>query len=271
MKLFAIAPLAIVAILSSMVVISSAAPAVEVDNNCAVEADNNSAGSKCKCKLGCTKEYNPRCAKLGDGEYRTFGNPCMYEAYKCTHPWEKVKLISESACPKPTPTCPVACTKEYDPVCAKLGNGKYQTFGNQCTYEVYMCEHPKEKTKLISKTACPEEPPTIACDVSCPKEDYGPVCVKLGNGKYKTFDSKCGYVIYVCEHPTENTELISKTACPKEPTPICEKACMDSWLPVCAAFQDGRVQTFGNQCELNNAMCGRPDEKVDVTKGECPK
>ncbi|KAG0287637.1 hypothetical protein BGZ97_007038, partial [Linnemannia gamsii] len=198
-----------------------------------------------------------------------------YEVYKCDHPKERTKFISKTACPEapnPTTTCPKACTKEYNPVCAKLGNGKYQTFDNHCTFEVYMCEHPKEMIELISKTACPEEPPTIACDIACTGEQ-DTVCVKLGSGKYQTFESECSYVIYVCEHPKENTEIVSRTACPKEPTPTptCDMACMDIWDPVCATFQDGRTETFGNDCELRNDMCGRPKENVDVTKGECPK
>ncbi|KAK3839573.1 MAG: hypothetical protein JOS17DRAFT_770648 [Linnemannia elongata] len=112
------------------------------------------------------------------------------------------------------PKCKTACTKEYDPRCALLECGKYETFGNQCTYEAYVCTHPKEKVKLISKTACPKQPP---------------------------------------------------------PPPTCAKACIEIYDPVCAKFQDGRTMTYGNQCELDNAMCGRPKENVEVTKGECPK
>ncbi|KAF9152450.1 hypothetical protein BG015_005246 [Linnemannia schmuckeri] len=117
--------------------------------------------------------------------------------------------------PKP-PKCKTACTKKYDPRCAKLECGEYRTFGNQCMYEAYVCEHPNEKVKLISKTACSEKATTT-------------------------------------------------------PPPTCAKACMQIYDPVCAKFEDGRTETFGNQCELDNAMCGRPKEKVDVTKGECPK
>ena len=151
MKLSTIVPLALIAILSTMAIISSAAPAVEATNNK----------------------------------------------------------------PKP-PMCKTACTKEYDPRCANVECSKYQTFDNQCMYELYVCEHPKEKVKLISKTACPEQ--------------YTPT-----------------------------------------PPPTCSKACIEIYDPVCAKLQDGRTKTFGNQCELDNAICGRPKEKIEVTKGECPK
>ncbi|KAF8948252.1 hypothetical protein BGZ47_005886 [Haplosporangium gracile] len=117
--------------------------------------------------------------------------------------------------PKP-PKCKTVCNREYDPKCAKIGRGKYRTFGNQCMYKAYVCEHPNEKVKIISNTACPEK--VIAT-----------------------------------------------------PPPTCAKACIDIYDPVCAKFEDGRTKTFGNQCEMDNAMCGRPKEKVDVTKDECPK
>ncbi|KAG9070473.1 hypothetical protein KI688_008009 [Linnemannia hyalina] len=117
--------------------------------------------------------------------------------------------------PKP-PKCETICTGEYDPRCMKLECGRYQTFGNQCAYEAYVCKHPKEKVKLISKTACPEQPTTA-------------------------------------------------------PPSTCEKVCIKMYHPVCAKFHDGRTKTFGNQCELDNAMCERPKENVKVTKGRCPK
>lgn len=147
MKFSTITPLAFIAILSTMVTISFAAPAVEATNN---------KSKPPNCKIACTKEYSPRCAKLSSGKYQTFGNQCTFEAYVCEHPKEKVNLISKTACPEDPPQiCGIACMNIYDPICAKFQGGKTETFGNQCELDRAMCRTPKEKV-MVTKGECPK-------------------------------------------------------------------------------------------------------------------
>ncbi|KAF9133577.1 hypothetical protein BGW39_009430 [Mortierella sp. 14UC] len=106
------------------------------------------------------------------------------------------------------------------------------------------------------------------CNRACTKE-YAPWCAKLSSGEFKEFGNKCMLQFHKCKHP-KDVKKATKGACPK-PTPICAMACIEIYDPVCATFQDGSTKTYGNQCLLRNAMCGRPKKTYTTTKGECPK
>ncbi|KAK3848552.1 MAG: hypothetical protein J3R72DRAFT_429232 [Linnemannia gamsii] len=106
------------------------------------------------------------------------------------------------------------------------------------------------------------------CNGACTKE-YAPWCAKLACGEFKTFGNKCMLDFHKCEHP-KDVKKATRGACP-EPPPVCEMACIEIYDPVCATFQDGTTKQFGNECELKNAMCGRPKETYTFVKGECPK
>ncbi|KAF9095460.1 hypothetical protein BGX29_009037 [Mortierella sp. GBA35] len=124
-----------------------------------------------------------------------------------------VSLLALSAIPAPASSassCDKNCSNDVKPVCALLTKtNKMKTFLNECTFKEYRCEHPTHKAEIISYQACPNpllSPPclTVACF-----DTYKPVCVKLGNGEYQTFDSPCWVNLYKCEHNSENISPIS--------------------------------------------------------------
>jgi hypothetical protein len=76
--------------------------------------------------IACTLEHAPVCARRG-GRQRTFSNTCNAQAagYVVSHRGEcRVSSI-------PNASRPVACTREFVPVCAVRGNA-VRTFNNAC-------------------------------------------------------------------------------------------------------------------------------------------
>ena len=76
----------------------------------------------------CTLEYDPVCGLRNDGSSRSYDNDCV----ACTD--HKVNGFWAGDCQ--TIVCtdprPVACTREYAPVCGLLDNGKLRTMANAC-------------------------------------------------------------------------------------------------------------------------------------------
>ncbi|KAF9095458.1 hypothetical protein BGX29_009035 [Mortierella sp. GBA35] len=165
---------------------------------------------KPECNQACSMEYAPVCAKFSSGKTKQFGNNCALDVYKCEHPKDKVKSVTKRECsklkPNSSPVCNKACTRDYKPVCVKFSSGETRQFSNTCLFEVYKCEHPKDKVKSVAKRECPKPPPV--CDGICP-DIYAPVCAKLANGKRHTFDNQCRMDVYKCEHPKEKVSLVS--------------------------------------------------------------
>lgn len=129
----------------------------------------------------CTRQYDPVCARRG-GDRQTFPNACEAES-------EGYRVISRGECRSGGGgggDGPRACTREYDPVCARRG-GNRQTFSNSCEAE-------NAGYRVISGGECRgggggggggggEEPRF------CTRE-YAPVCGRRG-GDRRTFPNSC--------------------------------------------------------------------------------
>jgi hypothetical protein len=74
----------------------------------------------------CTREFAPVCARRG-GQQRTFDNPCLARAsgFQVVHRGQCRASVG------PSPSQPIACTREFAPVCARRGNLSL-TFDNSC-------------------------------------------------------------------------------------------------------------------------------------------
>lgn len=108
-------------------------------NACMARADGYRIVDRGECRRGgggrpqaCTFEYRPVCAQRGN-DRRTFGNACQADV-------EGYRVIREGECRGPgaggpgSGRPPRACTREYDPVCARRGNS-VRTFPNACEAE----------------------------------------------------------------------------------------------------------------------------------------
>ncbi|KAF9298530.1 hypothetical protein BGZ88_006188 [Linnemannia elongata] len=184
--------------------------------------------------------------------------------------------------------CNKACTFIYQPVCAQLKSGENQTFGNACSLDVYNCEHPHAKAKVLAQSACEEMYPT--CDIMCAMiED--PVCAASKDGKTrKTFSNSCLLRVHNCQNPDDLFNVVSETACEVEEgeeadaavvpvpekrstplLPVCDTMCTMEYAPVCAASKNGKhFQTFSNKCMLSVFNCQNPDNSFTVVSdGAC--
>ncbi len=78
----------------------------------------------------CTFEYAPVCGQRGDRR-RTFSNACLARV-------EGFRVVSRGECRRPISLPaqrPIACSREFMPVCAQRGNRR-QTFSNACVARV---------------------------------------------------------------------------------------------------------------------------------------
>jgi Kazal-type serine protease inhibitor-like protein len=76
--------------------------------------------------VACTREFAPVCARRDD-QQRTFDNPCLARA-------SGFQVMYRGQCRAsvgPLPNQPIACTREFAPVCARRGNLSL-TFDNAC-------------------------------------------------------------------------------------------------------------------------------------------
>lgn len=77
--------------------------------------------------VACTREYVPVCGSRNGKQY-TFSNKCTLKAEEARYLYSgKCKVVED----EDDEVRPVACTKEYAPVCGKK-NGDKQTFWNKC-------------------------------------------------------------------------------------------------------------------------------------------
>ena len=86
-------------------------------------------------QIACTMQYDPVCAEVEvqciqapcPPIKETFGNACMMNANK------NAKFLYKGECKAEETPAPVACTREYMPVCGVSPSQVEQTYGNMCT------------------------------------------------------------------------------------------------------------------------------------------
>lgn len=86
-------------------------------------------------QVACTMQYDPVCAEVQVQCVtapcypikETFGNACMMEANK------HAKFLYKGECKADEKPAPIACTKEYMPVCGVSPSQEEKTYGNMCT------------------------------------------------------------------------------------------------------------------------------------------
>ncbi|KAG0287638.1 hypothetical protein BGZ97_007039 [Linnemannia gamsii] len=179
--------------------------------------------------------------------------------------------------------CNKACTFIYQPVCAQLASGETQTFGNACTLDVYNCEHPQAKAKVLAQSSCEEMYPT--CDIMCAMV-HQPVCAsstKDGKTTKQTFSNACLLRVHNCQNPDDLFTVFSESACEAEDNneatdvapvpekrstpllPVCNTVCTMEYAPVCTASKNGKhFQTFSNKCALSVFNCQNPDNTFTI-------
>ncbi|KAF9939185.1 hypothetical protein BGZ67_009847 [Mortierella alpina] len=167
-----------------------------------------------------------------------------------------------------TKSCNKACTMDYKPICAQFKGGKKETFSNSCSLSVYQCENPKEVVATSVDGTC-DAPAEKKCNKACTM-DYKPICAQFKGGKKETFSNSCALSVYQCENPKEVVATSIDGTCDAPVEKKCNKACTMDYNPVCAQFDGGNKQTFGNSCSLSVYQCEHPEEILATsTKGSC--
>lgn len=139
------------------------------------------------------------------------------------------------------------CTKQYDPVCGKVG-GENQNFGN-------LCEAEKAGAENIEPGVCPLVTNPNDEEILCP-DVPGPACGVV-NGKKTNFDNAC------LAQQAGATD-ITQGACPtvfnssNEKAPVCE----DTDAPVCGML-NGKKINYKNECEAKKAG------STEINEGKC--
>ena len=89
-----------------------------------------------------------------------------------------------SSCRDPRP---LACTREFRPVCAVLGSGQLATYDNPCTAcaDEAVTGHYPDACASPGMSACGEPRPQV-CTL-----DYRPVCGQLTSGETRTYGNAC--------------------------------------------------------------------------------
>ncbi|KAG0063385.1 hypothetical protein BGZ89_009898 [Linnemannia elongata] len=216
--------------------------ACDTDAAAATVTDKRSTPLLPTCDIACTMEYAPVCTASKNGKhFQTFSNKCMLSVFNCQNPDNSFTVVSDGACDTDAaaatvtdkrstpllPTCDIACTMEYAPVCTASKNGKhFQTFSNKCMLSVFNCQNPDNSFTIVSDKACETDAgnPTVpekrstpllpTCNTVCTME-YDPVCTVSKNGKhYQTFSNKCALSVFNCQNPDNTFHAVAQELCP---------------------------------------------------------
>jgi hypothetical protein len=110
--------------------------------------------NKKRCEKACTKVYDPICARSKTGELKEFGNTCTFEIAVCSEPYLRWQEANKGPCEDPKKKCEKACTKEYNPTCARSKTGELKEFGNPCMFEIAVCSEPYLRWQEVNKGPC---------------------------------------------------------------------------------------------------------------------
>lgn len=166
--------------------------------------------------------------------------------------------------------CEMACTKEYDPICAISKTGEFKEFGNTCTFEIAVCSEPYLRWQEVNKGPCQD--PKKDCEKACTTE-YDPVCARSKIGELKEFSNACALEVAVCSEPNLRWQEANKGPC-EDAKKQCEKECTKEHNPICARSKTGELKEFGNPCMFDIAVCSEPYlcwQEVNTGPCDCGK
>ncbi|MGI6856037.1 Kazal-type serine protease inhibitor domain-containing protein [Mesorhizobium sp. 1B3] len=141
---------------------------------CTVEVDQRPVPSR---PQACTFEHAPVCAQRG-GQQRTFSNACLARS-------SGFRVLHRGQCRPgggPVAGGPVACTREFAPVCARRGN-RERTFDNPCLAR-------SAGFQILHRGQCRSSTGPIAGRPGACTREFAPVCARRGNFSL-TFDNAC--------------------------------------------------------------------------------
>ncbi|KAG0076544.1 hypothetical protein BGZ93_009260 [Podila epicladia] len=167
------------------------------------------SANKKSCEKACTMEYSPICARSKTGKLKEFGNTCIFEIALCSEPYLDWQLVIKGPCDDLKKKCEKACTKEYNPICARSNTGELKEFGNPCIYDIAVCSEPYLGWQAISNGPCED---LKKCEKAC-TDDYNPICARSKTGELKEFGNPCTYDIAVCSEPYLGWQEINKGPC----------------------------------------------------------
>lgn len=141
--------------------------------------------------------------------------------------------------PRPPMPGPVACTREYAPVCGQRGPN-HRTFANACMAHA-------QGYRIDYRGECRRGPDRPGRPQMCTQE-YNPVCAQRG-GRHRTFSN-------ACMARAEGYRVDYRGECRRGPDrpgrPDRPQFCTREYAPVCAR-RGSSIRTFGNACEAEAA------------------
>ncbi|KAF9196419.1 hypothetical protein BGZ50_000420 [Haplosporangium sp. Z 11] len=237
------------------------------------------------CISICNKFLDPICGRNDKGEFRMFGNPCMFDGHNCANPTSTFAKTDMANCEEPKPAtapkkCNTLCFRNLDPVCGRNDKGEFKEFGNPCTFESYNCLNPTNIFAETTLSNCRKPTPAAApkkCNNFC-FGDRDPVCGRNGKGELKEFDNPCIFETYNCLSPANTYVKTTLSSC-RNPKPkacgarACNKFERD---PVCGRNANGETKIFATPCIFEDYNCknlNRAFQKIDISNCasmECP-
>ncbi|KAK7020178.1 hypothetical protein SK128_013999 [Halocaridina rubra] len=232
------------------------------------------------CNIVCNRGYDPVCGNNGV----TYNNPCILMHASCLYPSRRITIQYSGRCntsfgenpfllaPPPSrhPSnnnipCPIACTREYLPVCGSDGI----TYPNKCSFNTVACVN--KQLTIVKQGECEQQmitPTRPRCPSSCSKV-YAPLCGSDG----VTYNNICQFNKNSCIDPVLTVAKVGECDSPQftissqppfsssipstsvnnvsSDRNFCQKDCPFDYTPICGT--DG--VTYTNKCTFDVAVC----------------